>query len=189
MPFFSETAAAALAGRTVRVATLVRLEFTSQTIRVWTGFGPLVAGGQSWSGLAEFGTVSGLEVPLGGTAPVTTLGLSGVDPDLVAKARAASGEVKGRPATIFLQFFDDAWQVLDAPYAVLSGVMDVMSIAAPDPATRSIEVTVEWLLTRRVIPPFGMLSDRDQKGRFPNDRGLEQMIAMQNKTTQWPVFP
>ena len=186
MPFFSESAAAALAGRTVRVATLVRLEFASQTMRVWTGFGALSAGGHDWSG--EFGTISGIEVPHGSSAPVTTLGLSGVDPDLVAKALDASAEVKGRPATILLQFFDEAWQVLDAPYAVMSGVMDVMGIDRPDAQNCTISVKVERLLTRRVVPPFGMLSDRDQKSRFPGDRGLEQMIAMQNKSTQWPVY-
>lgn len=188
MAFFSETAAVALAGGVVRVATLVRLDFASETMRLWAGFGQLAAGGFTWSGLGELGTISGLEIPLGSTAPVTTLGLSGVEPALVAKALAASDEVKGRPAVISLQFFDEAWQVLDQPYAIMSGVMDVMSIAAPDPETRTIEVTVEWLLARRVVPPFGMLSDRDQKSRFPGDRGLEQMPAMQNKSVSWPVF-
>lgn len=188
MPFFSETAAAALAGRVVRVATLVRLEFTSQTMRIWTGFGPLAAGGYTWSGVGEFGTISGLEIPTGSTAPVTTLGLSGIEPDLVSKALSASDEVKGRPAAILIQFFDEQWRTLDNPYAVMSGVMDVMTISAPTPESRSIEVSVEWLLTRRVIPPFGMLSDRDQKNRFPGDRGLEQIAAMQNKSTQWPTY-
>lgn len=188
MPFFSETAAAALAGRTVRVSQLVFLDFASQPMRVWLGFGTLVAGGFAWSGLGELGSISGLESPLGGTAPVTTLALSGVKPELVSAARNASAEVKRRAAVIYLQFFDEAWQVLDAPYAVMSGVMDQISISAPEVETRRVEVTVEWLFTRRAIPPFGMLSDRDQKALYPGDRGLEQMVAMQNKSTTWPLF-
>lgn len=188
MPFFSETAAAALAGRTVRVAQLVFLDFTSQPMRLWLGRGRLIAGGQEWSGLGELGSISGIEMPLGGTAPVTTLGLSGVDPDLVAKALDASAEVKGRAAIVSMQFFDEAWQVLDNPYAVMTGLMDRISVAAPDVATRTVEVTVEWLFTRRAIPPFGMLSDRDQKSLYPGDRGLEQVAAMQNKSTTWPSY-
>lgn len=188
MPFFSETAAAALAKRTVRASLLVHLGFTSQDMRVWLGRGALSAGGFTWSGLGELGSVSGIEVPLGDSAPVTTLGLSGVAPDLVAKALDASAEVKGRPATVFLQFFDEDFQTLDNPYALMSGAMDRISIAAPDAATRRIEVTVEWLFTRRAIPPFGMLSDRDQKSLYPGDRGLEQVAAMQNKSTTWPSY-
>lgn len=188
MPFFSEAAAAALAGRTVRCALLVYLGFTSQEMRVWVGSGRLTAGGHEWSGLGELGSISNLELPLGGTAPVTTLGLSGVDPDLVGKALAASDEVKGRPAIIYLQLFDEGWQVLDAPYALLTGLMDQIALKAPGEGLRQITVTVEWLFTRRAIPPFAMLSDRDQKALFPGDRGLEQMAAMQNKSTAWPVF-
>lgn len=188
MPFFSQTAAAALAGRTVRVSHLVFLDFATQAMRVWLGRGRLVAGGRDWSGLGEVGSISGIESPLGGTAPVTTLGLSGVKPELVGAALNASSEVKGRAAVVYLQFFDEAWQVLDAPYAVMSGVMDRISIAAPDVETRRVEVTVEWLFTRRAIPPFAMLSDRDQKTLYPGDRGLEQMAAMQNKSTTWPSY-
>ncbi|MET8524105.1 hypothetical protein [Nocardioides sp. NPDC004968] len=188
MPFFSETAAAALAGRTVRASQLVFLDFATAPMRVWLGFGPLVAGGFTWSGLGELGSISGLESPLGGTAPVTTLALSGVKPELISAARDASAEVTGRSAIVSIQFFDDAWQPLDAPYAIMSGIMDRISIAAPDVDTRQVQVSVEWLFTRRAIPPFGMLSDRDQKALFPGDRGLEQMSAMQNKSTVWPSY-
>jgi hypothetical protein len=188
MSFFSETAAAVLADRTVRLAPLVLTDFTSQAMRFWLGRGGLDAGGQSWSGLGELGSISGLEIPLGGTAPVTTLGLSGVKPELVAKALDAASEVKGRPAVIYLQFFDSAWQVLDSPYAILSGQMDRMSVSATGPLTRTVEVSVEWLFTRRAIPPYGFLSDRDQRGLYAGDRGLEQMAAMQNKTAVWPAF-
>lgn len=188
MPFFSETAAAALAGVSVRVAWLVRLGFTSGEMRVWLGNGLLSAGSEIWSGLGELGSISGLESPMGGTAPVTTLGLSGVSSSLIGKARDASAEAKGRPARIYLQFFDEEWQALDAPYAVMSGVMDQMSIQATGPDLRTVEMTVEWLFTRRAVPPFGFLSDRDQKSLHPGDRGLEYIATMQNKTTEWPQF-
>lgn len=188
MSAFSDTAAAALAGRTVRVAQLVLLDFATDPQRLWLGHGLLNAGGHQWSGLGELGSISGIENPMGGTAPVTTLGLSGVEPVHVEKALNASSEVKGRPAIVYLQFFDELWQTLDDPYAIMTGTMDRISIAASGTETRTVEVTVEWLFTRRAIPPFGMLSDRDQKSLYPGDRGLEQMAAMQNKSVEWPQF-
>ncbi len=188
MPIFSETAAAALRGRQVRATHLALLDFASQPMRLWLGRGTLRAGGYDWTGLGEWASVSGIESPLGGTAPVTTLALSGVDPDLVPKALNSSSEVKNRAVTIYIQVFDEDFQTLDSPYAVMSGTMDKMSIKADGPVTRTIELTAEWLFTRRAIPPFGYLSDRDQKSLFTGDRGLEQISTMQSKSVYWPVF-
>lgn len=188
MPIFSETAAAILRGRQVRATNLVFLDFASEAMRLWLGRGLLNSGGHEWKGLGEWGSISGIETPLGGTAPVTTLGLSGVKPELVTKALDSSAEVKGRTATIFLQVFAEDFQTLDSPYAVMTGTMDKMSAKGDGPVTRTIELTVEWLFTRRAIPPFGYLSDRDQKSLFAGDRGLEQIATMQNKSVYWPVF-
>lgn len=188
MSFFSATVQAALAGTTVRASNLVFLDFVSAPMRIWPGFGPLVAGGETWSGTNDLLSVSGIETPIGGTAPETTLTLSGVRPELVSAALDASSEVKGRTAIVYLQFFDDAWQPLDAPYAVMTGLMDRISIKATGPETRQVNVNVEWLFTRRAISPFGYLSDRDQKSLYPGDRGLEQMPAMQNKSVPWPIY-
>lgn len=188
MSIFSETVAATLQGRVVRAAQLVFLDFTSQPMRLAMIEGEVEAGGFTWRGLGRLGSISGLESPLGGSAPVTTLSLSGVEPDQVSKALEASDEVKGRPAVVYLQFFDDAWAPLDSPYALMTGSMDKMSIAADGPTARTISVTVEWLFARRAIPRFGMLSDRDQKARFPGDRGLEQMASMQSKSIAWPTY-
>lgn len=187
MGFFPNTVAAALSGRVVRASTLVFLDFEDEPMRLWLGFGMLSAGGHLWSGLGEFGAVSGIESPIGGTAPETTLTLSGVKPEQVLIALDAEGRVKGRAAIIYMQFFDENWQVLDQPYAIMSGTMDQMTISAPDMETRRIEVSVEWLFTRRSIPPFGFLSDHDQKSLYPGDRGVEQVVLMQNKSTTWPI--
>jgi hypothetical protein len=188
MSLFSSTIQTALSGVTIRAANLVYLDFTSGPMRIWPGFGPLVAGGETWSGTNDLLSISGIETPIGGSAPETTLTLSGVNPDLIAAGLEASSEVKGRTAIVYLQFFDDAWQPLDSPYAVMTGVMDRMSIKATGPETRQVSVNVEWLFTRRAISPFGYLSDRDQRSLYAGDRGLEQMPAMQNKSVNWPIY-
>lgn len=188
MGYFNETVAAHLAGSTVRASFLVHLDFLTDPQRLWNGHGELFAGGETWSGLGELGSISGIESALGGAAPVVTFGLSGVAPEIVAASLASSDEVKGRDATIFLQFFDEASQTLDDPYALWAGTMDLMRVKAEGPTSRTIELTAETLFTRRAVPPWGYLSDRDQQRLFPGDRGLEEVAAMASKSVEWPFF-
>jgi len=186
MGYFVQTAAAYLAGREVRAAWLAEFAFASEAMRLWQGFGDIVAGGETWSGLGEFGSISGLESPVNGNAPNVTFTLSGVSSDIVSKATSATTEVRGRPVTLFVQFFDGAWQVLDQPYAIFSGVMDQMTIRADGPATRTIDLTAESLWTRRLVVPWGYMSATSQRARYPGDTGFDLMQQMTNISTGWP---
>lgn len=188
MGYFSETIAAALAGETVRASFLVHFDFATTPMRLWLGDGTLSAGGETWQGLGRLGSISGLQGPRNGSAPMTTFALSGVEPSHVALALGSSGEVKGRPVIVFLQVFDAAWQTLDQPYAVYSGVLDQIRVKAQGPTSRVIEVTAEGLFARRSLPPFGYLTDRDQQRLYPGDRGLELVPTMANKSIAWPMF-
>ena len=188
MSYFPATVAAALAAREVRIARLVEMDFADGVGRYWEGgTGQLVAGGQTWLGTGELGAIGGIESAIGGTAPEIKLSLSGIAGSFVAEMLAAETQVKGRDLTIYLQFFDDAWNTLDEPYAVFLGLMDVMSAkVAPNKAT--IDLSVESLFTRRGRPVWGYLSDRSQQGLYPGDRGLELMAAMRLASPFWPVF-
>jgi len=186
MGYFVDTVAAYLAGQMVRAAWLVEFDFTSETMRLWQGFGDIVAGGETWSGLGELGSISGLESPVNGNAPNVTFTLSGVSPDIVSKAVNSSAEVKGRPVTIFIQFFDASWQVLDAPYAIFAGVMDSMKGSMDGPSTRTISLTAEGLWTRRIVVPWGYLNASSQRGRYPGDAGCDMVQQITNISTGWP---
>jgi hypothetical protein len=188
MGHFPDTIAASLAGGVVRASYLVHLDFATNPQRLWLGHGLLSAGGHIWSGLGEAASISGIESAIGGTAPVVTFGLSGVAPDIIAASLESSDEAKGRDASIFLQFFDEASQTLDNPFAIWLGVMDIMRVQTQGPTSRRIELTAETLFTKRASAPWGYLSDRDQQRLFPGDRGLEEMASMANKTVEWPVF-
>lgn len=188
MGYFPATIAAALAGSTVRHGVLVHFDFLTEPARLWLGHGLLSAGGNEWRGLGELGSISGIESAIGGTAPVVTFGLSGVAPSIVSAALNSSDEVKGRDVTIFMQFFDEHMQTLDAPYSIWAGTMDLMRVKAEGPTSRVIELTAETLFTRRSVPPWGYLSDRDQQRLYPGDRGLEEVAAMASKTVTWPYY-
>lgn len=185
---FSDTVAAALSGATVRASLLCFMDFVGDPQRVWAGFGTLKTNdGAIWSGLGELGGVSGLSAAVGTTAAPMTLTLSGVKPDLLAIAVNSSNQVKGRTCIVSLQFFDDAWQPLDNPYAIRSGLMDVMTPQLTlAQATISLTVEGRWVSRRR--PKLGLYTDRDQEGRYPGDRGLELVASLVNKAIRWPSF-
>lgn len=182
----SSALAALIAQRTVRVATLVFFDFASAPLRVWSGFGALQAGGYTWSGLGELGSISDVEIPLNGSAPTVTFTLAGVAPELVGPALASRDEVFDRLVQVFFQHFDETWAPVDAPLCVYSGRMDLMRVKAPDARTRVVEVTAEWEFTTRATPAFGYLSDADQKARAPGDRGAEFVASMADKTVVFP---
>lgn len=189
MSYFSASVEAALAGRTLTAVILGRFDFATETMRLWMGHGLIRAGGFTWRGAGDLGSISGIEQAVDGIAPVVTFGLSGVKPELVAKALNASAEVKGRVVVPFLQVFDAETRApLDAPYAFWLGRMDVMSIETAGPAQRVISLTAETFFARRGSSALGWLTDRSQQKDYPGDRGLEFVPAIPNLSTTWPAF-
>lgn len=176
---------AVLAGRTVRAATLLLLEWVSSTSRVWLGNGTLDAGGEEWGGTGTFVSLDGMTHRNDLSAVSSTITLSGVDSDMVVLARTSAAEAKGRPATVFIQFFDDDNQTLDDPIAIHSGLMDVVSYKAKSETEREISVSVEGVFAARGSAPFAYYTDRDQQARFPGDRGMEEIASLITKVIKW----
>lgn len=188
MPRLPATLAALQEARTVRMARLVRLDFTSGSQFLHQGCGPLrTADGQVWQGIGQLGQISDIDravVPTGG-AP--TLTLSGVDPGLIAKTFQASSEVKGRPASIFDQHFNDDLGLLDAPMAICSGLMDRMVISDQGD-TATITVSLVTLLHNRRRPAFAYLNAASQRRLFPGDGGADQIPRLAADTQRWPLY-
>jgi hypothetical protein len=185
MALFTRTQAELAQGGQVAVARLVKLEFTSGTKYLWDGKGHLQAGGQTWLGFGELGTMSGLEQAVQGTAPQAQFLLSGVDSDFVRYAAQSEIEVKDRPISVFLQFLSASMIALDDPVAIYVGLMDVMGFNANDPSSRSISVSAESIFIDRIRSTYSYYTDTDQKGRSPADRGLEFVATLKNKTVNW----
>lgn len=187
MAYFDAATLAALGLPVVRISPLVHFDFVDDPR--WYGFqaGPLrTAGGQIWEGTAGLGEISGLSTPIGTTAPVVTFKLSGVDARVAALARKASSAVKGRDASVFVQVFNADWSLLGSPIHIWDGELDVMNYKAEGNGQYSVSVTAETAWVRRNKPPYGYLTDTDQKARFPGDRGLEQVSSLVGKIINWP---
>jgi hypothetical protein len=169
------------------VALLVQLGFTSGTMYVWTGPGPLKdANGQVWQGVGNLGTVSDLERALV-SSQTPTLTLSGIDPEIAARALAASHEVKGQPCIIFEQYFDENLAPVDKPIAIWNGLMDRAKITS-DVSASTITVSTVTLLYRRRRPALAYLSDATQQSRYPGDFGCSEISRLVQATENWPTY-
>ncbi|KMO15769.1 hypothetical protein [Methylobacterium indicum] len=199
MPAYPDLVRQIQQGRSVKRAILARLDFASGTERYWLGFGdlatldpfaanPSTANRIVWKGLGQLGTISDVDRALTTPTP-TTLGLSGVDATLAARAMRANDEVKGRPARIFEQYFDaETSQVVDIPVILASGVMDRTQIQITGPTTCTISVQMTSLLFRRRRPAQAYLSDATQQMLHPGDNGARSIPLLTHKTANWPVY-
>lgn len=190
MGFFSAPQLALASGKSVIYDELYKLEFLSgSTGFYWTGFGSITVDGDTYLGAANL--VERSEIPFGidDEAGDLTLTLSGVDPALIAKVRAADGEIYGQPISVWGQLFDEALQPSGGKWLIFKGVMDVPTYSAPSFGTRAIIIPCEGEWTDRNSARFSMFSDRDQKARFPGDRGLEYVYRItQGVRLKWPQF-
>lgn len=197
MGLFPETIAHALAGGRVDVAWLVRFDFTSETLRLWTGNGLLTtADDEQWKGIGQLGGLSGIEQAVNGEAPQATFTLSGIDADIMRLARDEfEAQVKGRPVYVLIQFFGvddeddpDNQRPLDSPYALWSARCLTPTFVIEETGERSVSLSAESLFSLRSRPNYAMYTDADQRRRFPGDRGFEFVGSLVNKVVTWPDY-
>ncbi len=188
MAIFDEAGRAAARGEVVTASLLAFFDFFDAPTRVHDGWGPIAADGFVWQGLGHRGDlvgVSDIESAAGGQAPPVTFTLSGVSDEVLDDVKNARVRVKGRLCEVSLRFFGGDSQPLGKRYVLYRGIMDRLVHRASDANTWTAELTAETKFSRRGLPPFGSLTDRDQQRRYPGDTGLFMIPAMQNRRRPW----
>lgn len=190
MGVFDAAGAAAVQGLTVTPAVLAFFDFASAPKRIHTGYGPILAGGYEWQGVGGLVQIGDIETAVGGVAPLVTFTLSGVADGSITDFLNAPTEIHGRICQVYVQFYGPDLAPLGLPCTVLRNRMSRLIHRAGDTNTWSLELETEGLFSRRGLPPFGNLTDRDQQRRYPGDRGLFNVQAMLNRRRPWnPTIP
>lgn len=185
--FFPNTVQAALRKQAVGAAFLGRLDFPGGEKRLWLGSGRVNYGGEWWEGTGELVSLSSIASGAADAALPVTFTLSGVDDDIYALAISADpSEIRGRAATLYIQFFSPAtMRPYDDPVAIWSGTMDRMT-ATRSVEARSVSLICEGLFADRSRSPNGLYTDRDQQARSPGDLFFQYVATRVNRTVQWP---
>lgn len=208
----TENMALAVAERLVMPALLGEFEFSSATLRFWTGLGILSWNGNDYTG---GGTMLGAS-PYGESqdlkAEGMTFTLSGIPSSLIAAA--LDEYYKNRPCRIYLALMTGSSsqalalqsggalllqgggrvalagsmsleeKLIDSPYLLFEGLMKTMRIVE-SAETATIEVGAENEMVKLMRAKESRYTAEDQKARYPGDLGLDFIPQLQDREVLW----
>lgn len=175
--------AAAASAAKVAPVFLVRLDWPSGTVFVWTGYGNIAWDGQTWIGTGDLGRVSDVRESREGAANGLTLSLHGIPSGNIAQALADDSQ--GRPGKMWLGFLAADGSLVVDPYLIFDGVIDVCPVE-DDAETCIVSVQLEKeLIDSRARGR--RYTHEDQKIQYPTDRGFEYIAGLQDKQIVWGV--
>lgn len=198
MVAFSNEVLAQLTGPTVRMSSLVTMDFRSGPMSVWGGFGDLVIGSTTYKGIGKAGSLSPANSGPGGAVEELTLQLFG-DETLLDHYAEDSLESAGREMSASFAFFDirpeTDWQLLSADtLAFFWGTMGPLIaeravVQVGERAQRILTVRCANAFLNRRKPPMGFWSHRDQTGRGDGtDRLFIRASQTADVVVEWPNF-
>lgn len=165
----------------VRPLLMVKLDYDTGALRLHSGAGILNWDGADWYGLGDMGKIGGMEENLELSASGLRLTLSGINQDSIA--RTLGENYQGNPAYIYLALLDTNHQIIGSPVTLFQGRMDNHEMTLGSEA--SISVNVENALRDWDRPRERRYNNDDQRGRYPDDRGLEYVDQATSKELYW----
>lgn len=176
---------AALAATELFPALFVEATFASGPVYLWSGMGPIVWNGQTWTGVGTLGKVTAIDDGSTVEARGINLEFSGIDPTLLADVL---GEfLLGQPVIVSLGLFDAGALIAD-PITSWSGRMDQPTIDI-DGKTASISINCENRLIDMNTAVDRRYTAEDQQRDWPGDLGMNFVFSLQEKTWYWGTAP
>ena len=181
----------------------VEIDFASGPLYVWTGYGDLIANGNTYLGAGQLVNISSIEETTEIEAKGATITMSGIPSSFLSLA--LTEPYQGRPCRIYFglwlsnkEISTQANQIITTENLfnfevegesnffaeIFSGELDQMNISEQG-STSTISVTAENVLIKLERPVVRRFTNEDQKSRFPNDRGLEYVASLQDKEIFW----
>jgi len=172
----------AAAAPSVSPIFLVRMEFDSGTVRVWSGLGELSWNSETWQGVGSLGQIEPLTESGDFVANGANLKLSGIPSDLIAIALGQ--HYQGRAAAIYFGMMNSSGAVIVDPVQLYTASMDTMEIDEQG-ETCSITVRIESEAVSLKRAREWRYTHEDQQIDYPGDLGLEYIVSLQDKDIIW----
>ena len=157
----------------------------TQPLRVWTGYGDFTVEGQIYTGLGNLISISSVQETAETKASGVKIVASGINTDVVAVALNETQQ--GVIVNVYfgvLTTTSNSLAIVDDPYQIFSGFVDSVNINESG-ETSTISFDIESKLISLERPLDFRYTDQDQKHFFPNDKGLEFVDDLQDKSIDW----
>lgn len=183
MSRISAALAAAFAGAAVQMLALVRAEFDSGTLWLWTGRGDLSWNSETWSGAG--GHIAQINLPTE-SAEIKAAGgsitLNGLDPAILALADTEP--YQGRPITVYFGAKASDGSVVVDPDLAYEGTMDTMT-GTEDRQSASIVLALESRSAQNERASNRRLTSEDQALTYPGDLAFDFVPVIQDRDYLW----
>jgi hypothetical protein len=180
----------------------VELDFDSEPLYMWTGYGNLTVGDKTYLGAGQVLNISSVSETTEMEAKGATITVSGIPSSFLSLA--LQEPYQGRECRIFFAVVVDQRLLQENGNLILteagdiilteasgirlteifSGELDQMNIEE-GADTSVISVTAENVLIKLERPVVRRFTNEDQKSRFPDDKGLEYVAGLQDKDILW----
>lgn len=154
----------------------------SGPLRVWSGYGNLTIGSNTYLGVGQLLAFSGLEETLDLRATGFSVILNGIDNH--ALTIALNANYQNRDITLYMGFNDSDGTLIDTPFILARGRMDVMSIEEGADSS-SIVIQCESRLIDFERPRRRLYTDEDQRRDHPTDTGFSLVKGIQDINITW----
>lgn len=136
----------------------------------------------TYTGAGELLAVSGFAETADLSAQGITLTLSGMNTAVVQEAR--DEDYQGKAVKLRMGAFDSYGTIVDLPFDVFNGFMDVITID-DEGESSIISLTAENKLIRLQRSNERRYTSQDQKIKHPTDQGFEFVTKLQDSKVSW----
>jgi hypothetical protein len=160
-----------------------RIRVVDPAVRLWTGYGNITIGSDTYLGSGELGGISSIGESNQIEAKGITLSLSGIPSNLMTSALYET--YQNRNCTIYFGCLVNG-QLTVAPYEIFTGLMDTMNVTQ-NGDTSNITLNVESSLINLKRTKINRFTDEDQQNLHTGDTSLRYVADLQNKEILWGI--
>lgn len=171
-----------IAASNLRPALLIKAEFDSGDLNLWTGYDEIVYAGDTYTGGANVLSIDTVKETQKLQANGMTFGLNGVDTSIISIA--LTEEYQWRPISMWLAVLDEDYQLIADPKKIFAGRMDVMEIS-DEGNVATVAVNAESNLIDLKDSRERRYTFEDQINEYAGDLGLEFMPTNSDVEITW----
>lgn len=156
--------------------------FTTGYVRAWSGYGELTWDAKTWLGTGTLLSVSEMTETADTSAQGITVMLNGIPSSVISLVLNETKQ--GALGKIYLGFLTTSGSLIADPFLMFEGRLDVPTIDDGGEYA-SVGITYESRLIDLRRPRFNKYTKADQARFFPNDKGLDFVPGLQERSILW----